>query len=171
MAEEESSQPEITMSVRPRLDENVMVHLADDANSTVKGPSEHKLSITISPKKTVTDLKDVIASKSDVEKDRQRLIYSGVSLHVSLPDGSSPDGDSGKVLKDEELISQYKIQVRYLAVACKGSDSRRKVERAYDPHGEGRGQVGDSTHRNGVFHSWDRDPEVTTDGDGSERRG
>lgn len=46
-------------------------------NSTVKGPSELKLSITISPAKTVADLKAEIASKSEVEKERQRLIYSG----------------------------------------------------------------------------------------------
>lgn len=43
----------------------------------MKGPSELKLSITIAPSKTVADLKETIASKSDVEKDRQRLIYSG----------------------------------------------------------------------------------------------
>jgi ubiquilin len=46
-------------------------------HSTVKGPSELKLSIAIDPSKTVADLKDAIAAKSDVEKDRQRLIYSG----------------------------------------------------------------------------------------------
>jgi hypothetical protein len=43
----------------------------------VKGPSELKLQITISPSKSVTELKEAIAAKSDVEKDRQRLIYSG----------------------------------------------------------------------------------------------
>lgn len=46
-------------------------------DSNVKGPSELKLSITISTSKTVLDLKEAIAAKSDVEKDRQRLIYSG----------------------------------------------------------------------------------------------
>jgi hypothetical protein len=45
--------------------------------STVKGPSELKLSISISPSKSVLALKEEIASKSDVEKDRQRLIFSG----------------------------------------------------------------------------------------------
>ena len=50
--------------------------------STVKGPSELKLSITIAPSKTVLQLKEEIASKSEVAKERQRLIYSGVScLH------------------------------------------------------------------------------------------
>lgn len=48
--------------------------------STIKGPSELKLSITISPAKTVAELKQIIAEKSEVEKDRQRLIYSGEFL-------------------------------------------------------------------------------------------
>jgi hypothetical protein len=38
------------------------------------------LSITIAPSKTVGQLKEEIASKSDVAKERQRLIYSGKSL-------------------------------------------------------------------------------------------
>lgn len=45
--------------------------------SNVKGPSELKLSITISPSKTVADLKAEIQAKTEVEKERQRLIYSG----------------------------------------------------------------------------------------------
>jgi len=49
-------------------------------SSTVKGPSELKLSITIAPTKTVAQLKEEIASKSEVAKERQRLIYSGMSF-------------------------------------------------------------------------------------------
>jgi ubiquilin len=41
------------------------------------GPSELKLQLTINIDKTVADLKQAIAEKSDVEADRQRLIYSG----------------------------------------------------------------------------------------------
>jgi hypothetical protein len=37
------------------------------------------LSITIDPSKSVAELKGEIAAKSDVEKDRQRLIFSGAS--------------------------------------------------------------------------------------------
>lgn len=43
----------------------------------VSGPSELKLQITISTDKTVAELKEAIAEKSDVPADRQRLIYSG----------------------------------------------------------------------------------------------
>ncbi|OCF35281.1 ubiquilin [Kwoniella heveanensis BCC8398] len=70
---------------------------------TVKGPSELKLSITISPEKSVAELKETIASKSDVEKERQRLIYSG------------------KVLKDEDAISTYKIQNGHTIHMVKGA--------------------------------------------------
>ena len=44
------------------------------------GPSELKLQITISTDKTVADLKQAIAEKSDVTADRQRLIYSGAQF-------------------------------------------------------------------------------------------
>jgi hypothetical protein len=43
----------------------------------VKGPSELKLDIEIATDKTILELKEAIAAKSDVEKERQRLIYSG----------------------------------------------------------------------------------------------
>ena len=41
------------------------------------GPSELKLQISITTDKTVLELKQAIAAKSDVEAERQRLIYSG----------------------------------------------------------------------------------------------
>jgi ubiquilin len=43
------------------------------------GPSELKLQITITTDKSVLDLKKAIAEKSEVEAERQRLIYSGTS--------------------------------------------------------------------------------------------
>ncbi|KAL7422230.1 hypothetical protein Q5752_002876 [Cryptotrichosporon argae] len=64
---------------------------ASDVTINVKGPSELKLAITISPDKTVAELKAAIADKCDIEAGRQRLIYSG------------------KVLKDEDAISSYKV--------------------------------------------------------------
>ncbi|WVQ78129.1 hypothetical protein IAT38_000210 [Cryptococcus sp. DSM 104549] len=76
---------------------------ASDITITVKGPSELKLSLTISPEKNVAELKELVASKCDVEKDRQRLIYSG------------------KVLKDEESISSYKIQNGHTIHMVKGA--------------------------------------------------
>ncbi|CCL99058.1 uncharacterized protein FIBRA_01069 [Fibroporia radiculosa] len=69
----------------------------------VKGPSELKLQITISTDKSVLDLKQAIAEKSDVAADRQRLIYSG------------------RVLKDEDVLSTYKIQSSHTIHMVKGA--------------------------------------------------
>ncbi|KAF8531543.1 hypothetical protein JB92DRAFT_3105087 [Gautieria morchelliformis] len=68
-----------------------------------KCPSELKIQITISTDKTVLDLKHAIAEKSDVEADRQRLIYSG------------------KVLKDDDSLSLYKIQSSHTIHMVKGA--------------------------------------------------
>ena len=53
---------------------------SNEVTINIKGPSELKLTINIALDKTVRDLKVAIAEKSDVEADRQRLIYSGM-LH------------------------------------------------------------------------------------------
>lgn len=58
----------------------------------IRAPSDSKLMVSIDPSKTVAELKELIASKTDIEKDRQRLIYSG------------------KILKDEEKVELYKIK-------------------------------------------------------------
>jgi hypothetical protein len=67
----------------------------------VKGPSELKLSITISTSKSVAELKEVIAGKSDVEKDRQRLIYSGESADV-LRVGAVWSRDENTLISSQE---------------------------------------------------------------------
>ncbi|KAF9269700.1 hypothetical protein L218DRAFT_976715 [Marasmius fiardii PR-910] len=69
----------------------------------VKGPNELKLQITIATDKTVAELKEAIAKQSDVEAARQRLIYSG------------------RVLKDEDVLSVYKIQTSHTIHMVKGA--------------------------------------------------
>ncbi|KAI0245755.1 hypothetical protein BJV78DRAFT_251268 [Lactifluus subvellereus] len=69
----------------------------------VKGPSELKLQLSINTDKTVADLKQAIADKSDVPADRQRLIYSG------------------RVLKDDDQLSVYKIQSSHTIHMVKGA--------------------------------------------------
>ncbi|KAJ7903523.1 hypothetical protein B0H14DRAFT_2665252 [Mycena olivaceomarginata] len=76
---------------------------APEIQINVKGPSELKLQITINTDKTVLELKQAIAEKSDVEAERQRLIYSG------------------RVLKDEDLLSVYKIQSSHTIHMVKGA--------------------------------------------------
>ncbi|PWN47069.1 hypothetical protein IE53DRAFT_390805 [Violaceomyces palustris] len=66
---------------------------APEITLNVKGPSELKLSLTIATDQTVRQLKEKIEKeRSDFGADSQRLIYSG------------------KVLKDEEQLSIYKVQ-------------------------------------------------------------
>ncbi|KIL71150.1 hypothetical protein M378DRAFT_65395 [Amanita muscaria Koide BX008] len=81
--------------------------MASDASSqeitiNIKGPSELKLQITISTVKTVLELKQAIAARSDVPAERQRLIYSG------------------RVLKDDDQLSTYKIQSSHTIHMVKG---------------------------------------------------
>jgi ubiquilin len=98
------------------------------------GPSELKIQITISPDKSVLDLKRAIAEQSDVEADRQRLIYSGASLAPPPLVAHTP---TGRVLKvpisplltcrspvppqDEDPLSVYKIQSAHTIHMVKGS--------------------------------------------------
>ena len=51
--------------------------MSEEISINIKGPSELKLTIAIALEKTVRDLKQAVAEASDVEADRQRLIYSG----------------------------------------------------------------------------------------------
>lgn len=75
---------------------------AQEIQINIKGPSELKLQITITIDKSVLDLKKAIAEKSEVEAERQRLIYSG------------------RVLKDDDILSVYKIQPGHTIHMVKG---------------------------------------------------
>ncbi|KAL7412995.1 hypothetical protein BDY24DRAFT_390296 [Mrakia frigida] len=77
--------------------------LSPEISLNIKGPSELKLTISISLDKTVSDLKAAIASQTDVEQERQRLIYSG------------------KVLKDEEPLSTYRLLAGHTIHMVKGA--------------------------------------------------
>ena len=57
--------------------------MSEEISINIKGPSELKLTIPIALDKTVRDLKQAIAQASDVEADRQRLIYSGMFVFCS----------------------------------------------------------------------------------------
>ncbi|KIY51932.1 hypothetical protein FISHEDRAFT_36246 [Fistulina hepatica ATCC 64428] len=77
---------------------------ARELQINIKGPSELKLQITISSDKTVHELKEAIAAKSDVEADRQRLIYSG-----------------GYWSPDEDTLATYKVQSSHTIHMVKGA--------------------------------------------------
>jgi len=97
----------------------------------VKGPSELKLQIAITSDKTVLELKRAIAEKSDVEADRQRLIYSG------------------RVLKDEDALSVYKIQSSHTIHMFKGvsrSGAPSSQQAAAQPQALPNMQAGQNPH-------------------------
>ncbi|KAI0674016.1 hypothetical protein C8Q78DRAFT_1186515 [Trametes maxima] len=94
----------------------------------VKGPSELKLQITISTDKTVIELKQAIADKSDVPADRQRLIYSG------------------RVLKDEDALSTYKIQSGHTIHMVKGAARAGPSAQAAAPQQLPTMQAGQNPH-------------------------
>lgn len=74
MAESSSAAQEIEINVRP------------------PGGGDKKIPIKVDTSKTVIELKQDIATHTDIPAENQRLIYSG------------------RVLKDEEQISTYKIR-------------------------------------------------------------
>ncbi|KAF8652549.1 hypothetical protein AX16_004361 [Volvariella volvacea WC 439] len=77
--------------------------VAPEIQINIKGPNELKLQISITTDKTVLELKQAIAAKSDVEAGRQRLIYSG------------------RVLKDDDTLATYKIQASHTIHMVKGA--------------------------------------------------
>lgn len=60
-------------------------------NINIKSSSDKKFVISIEASKKVLELKEAIAAQTDVPADRQRLIFSG------------------RVLKDDDLLSEYKV--------------------------------------------------------------
>lgn len=66
--------------------------MSDPITITIKAPSQEKVTVTIVPTETVAALKTSISSQlSDTPPESQRLIYSG------------------KVLKDDQILSSYGI--------------------------------------------------------------
>ncbi|POW18764.1 hypothetical protein PSHT_05565 [Puccinia striiformis] len=78
---------------------------ADTITINIKAPSDSKLSLSISLSKTVLDLKKLISESTNpkVEAENQRLIYSG------------------RVLKDDSVLSEYKIQSGHSIHMVKGA--------------------------------------------------
>lgn len=66
--------------------------MSEELNITVKSSGDKKYSVSISPQATILELKEKIATESDVPAGNQRLIYSG------------------RVLKDADTVENYKIQ-------------------------------------------------------------
>lgn len=66
--------------------------MSDSITIAIKSSGDNKYEVTVSPSITILELKQEIATKSEIPADSQRLIYSG------------------KVLKDTETVASYKVQ-------------------------------------------------------------
>lgn len=70
---------------------------------SIKSPGDKKYDISVLTSSTISQLKEQIASVADIPADRQRLIYSG------------------RVLKDPDTVSTYKIQSGHTVHLVKGA--------------------------------------------------
>lgn len=80
--------------------------MSETLSITVKSSGDTKYQVEVSSSITVLELKNEIAEKSSIPTDRQRLIYSG------------------KVLKDSEVLSTYKIQSGHTIHLVKSAGSK-----------------------------------------------
>ncbi|CDO52283.1 similar to Saccharomyces cerevisiae YMR276W DSK2 Nuclear-enriched ubiquitin-like polyubiquitin-binding protein [Geotrichum candidum] len=69
-----------------------MSESAEEVTIIIKSSADKKYEVTISLEATVAELKEVLAEKSSIPADRQRVIFSG------------------RILKDPETLSSYKIK-------------------------------------------------------------
>jgi hypothetical protein len=81
-------------------------------NIVAAEPGELKLQIAISSDKTVLELKQAIAEKSDVEADRQRLVYSGVFCACTMQEHVTNDGPGRVSPVIWHLITQLTVHPR-----------------------------------------------------------
>jgi len=70
--------PEIQINVKGASIMPLYTLETNDVNNALVGPNELKLQISITTEKTVLELEQAIAEKSDMGADRQLLIYSGL---------------------------------------------------------------------------------------------
>ncbi|CCE88492.1 Piso0_002000 [Millerozyma farinosa CBS 7064] len=80
--------------------------MSENITINIKTSGDLKYEVSISPSSTISELKNEIATKADVPSDRQRLIYSG------------------RVLKDTETVSSYKIQAGHTIHLVKSAASK-----------------------------------------------
>ncbi len=128
---------EIQINVKGLSHTLSLLHVNGTDSHCDLGPGEIKLQITIATDKTVLELKQAVAEKSDVEAERQRLIYSGISLDFSsykqladkMRTRTCPEGGFNALLsqticancfQDEDVLSTYKISSGHTIHMVKG---------------------------------------------------
>lgn len=114
--------------------------MSDAITLTIKSSGDVKYEVSISPSNTVLELKEAIASKSEIPATTQRLIYSG------------------KVLKDTETVQSYKIQtghtIHLVKSAAKTSNPNSSTtigaSNSSTPTGTGTGAAGTAGNNSAV---------------------
>ncbi|KAL7006822.1 hypothetical protein EMMF5_003708 [Cystobasidiomycetes sp. EMM_F5] len=66
--------------------------MSDEIEINIRAPGDKKYAVKVSPSATVGELKAKVQEQTEIEADRQRLIYSG------------------RVLKDDDKVENYKIR-------------------------------------------------------------
>jgi hypothetical protein len=95
------------------------------------GANELKLQITIKTEKTVQDLKQAIAEKTDAPADRQRLIYSGKVLKVRVSCLRHPSPTQSRLPNFNPLVCRCLLLIAGWRSLIKLQDSVR----THNPYG------------------------------------
>eukprot|EP01083_Nonionella_stella_P015952 44626_1 len=77
---------------------------------TIKCTTGQKFTVELTPDKNIKDLKELCSKETDVEVERQRLIYKG------------------HVLKDDRTIESYGIENEHTVILVKGSKPKPKPD-------------------------------------------
>ncbi|KAF3192805.1 hypothetical protein TWF225_011604 [Orbilia oligospora] len=108
----------------------------EEISFTVKSIADNKIPITVNRFISVADLKQKLAEPSSIPADRQRLIYSG------------------RVLKDDQTLDNYKIQNGHTVHLVKGAASTASAARGAvggsSASTSGAGAAGGSTGTSGA---------------------
>lgn len=82
---------------------------------TVKSSNDAKYPVTLPPSTTIAELKTKLSELSEIPTERQRLIYSG------------------RVMKDDETLSFYKVQSGHTIHLVKGAASNQRAGATSNP--------------------------------------
>lgn len=106
--------------------------MSDQVLIYIKSSGESKYEVTVSPDISILDLKNEISTKSGIPAERQRLIYSG------------------KVLKDSETVSSYKIQSGHTIHLVKSAEKKKTDDTAPASASEASGEGESNTSTAGI---------------------
>lgn len=86
--------------------------MSDEIEINIRAPGDKKYAVKVSPSATVGELKAKVQEQTEIEADRQRLIYSGRVSQRSIVACVQPLPPMCvlQVLKDDDKVENYKIR-------------------------------------------------------------